>query len=594
MRIWSRKTLLLFLVMSVVIGTASCVSTQEKSESESASQVSESVANDETTGLTGLEEEAVGTAIVWEDTVLEALVRQGLEKPDGDIYPSDLAEIRSLCIWGNGLIYIDDEVMTNATAIEDLVLRCKSLLGQSLDLEGLDQGISEKIIEAHFWRAGENGRIKKLTDLVHFPSLEVLVLSRQSISEVSGVQDLENLRVLDLSYNTIVGVDGLSNLSKLENLSLVGNRLLLYEPLSSLVNLRELTVESPLIEDVDFLSPLAKMQYLGITGTYLTDLQGLSTMENLLFLDITAGKLTSADALGGLTNLQELRMNCMMLENIEGFSSLTNLEKLSFSTNQKLDLQPLSGLLKLQDLTVFIACGKPGGPVDLTPLAGLSELTNLYLLDMGLEKGYEDVLANLPNLRTLGFGTPDEKLDFLVRLENLEFLYLTLYGYSAPPDLHPISQMTNLKHLDLLSDSIDDIGPIASLENLNSLILSCSELTDLTPLAGLVNLEELYLQEMYDISDAQVVGELSNLKTLYISSLNADDFHFLEKLLNLQELLIGTRGESSFIWQDILELPNLQMVQIDDKTLEMDEDVFAALSGLRYVRVNGKVISEVD
>lgn len=57
------------------------------------------------------------------------------------------------------------------------------------------------------------------------PSLKVLVLSFNKISQITGLQDLCVLERLDMSYNLLKRIDGLSGLNYLITLDLAGNEI---------------------------------------------------------------------------------------------------------------------------------------------------------------------------------------------------------------------------------------------------------------------------------------------------------------------------------------------------------------------------------
>lgn len=61
--------------------------------------------------------------------------------------------------------------------------------------------------------------------LCGLPSLKVLVLSFNKISQITGLQDLCVLERLDMSYNLLKRIDGLSGLSNLLTLDLAGNEI---------------------------------------------------------------------------------------------------------------------------------------------------------------------------------------------------------------------------------------------------------------------------------------------------------------------------------------------------------------------------------
>ena len=78
----------------------------------------------------------------------------------------------------------------------------------------------------------------------------------------------------------------------------------------------------------------------------------------------------------------------------------------------------------------------------------------------------------------------------LAGLTNLTTLWLTHNNIS---DLTPLAGLTNLTTLWLAGNNTSDLTPLAGLTNLTELRLVRINITDLTPLAGLTNLTELYL-----------------------------------------------------------------------------------------------------
>ena len=102
-------------------------------------------------------------------------------------------------------------------------------------------------------------------------------------------------------------------------------------------------------------------------------------------------------------------------------------------------------------------CG--GNISDLTPLAGLTGLKELYL-------GGEDVLdvsplAGLTGLTRLGLHHNDIS------------------------DISPLAGLTNLKWLRITDNKISDVSPIAKLTNLTWLAVDRNNISDLSPLDGL-------------------------------------------------------------------------------------------------------------
>ena len=120
---------------------------------------------------------------------------------------------------------------------------------------------------------------------------------------------------------------------------------------------------------------------------------------------------------------------------------------------------------------------------DLTPLAQLTQLTELYLSD-----------NNISDL------TP------LTQLTQLTELHLSENNIS---NLSPLSGLTQLTNLDLSWNKISDVTPLAQLTQLTELYLEFNLITDVTPLAQLTNLNILFLFYNQGLTDITPLAQLS-------------------------------------------------------------------------------------
>jgi len=142
-------------------------------------------------------------------------------------------------------------------------------------------------------------------------------------------------------------------------------------------------------------------------------------------------------------------------------------------------IEDLTGLEYCTDLTTLRL---EGHIVDVSPLAGLSNLTHLSLGDDEILGGNQIVdvspLAGLTNLTWLGLS------------------------YNEIVDVSPLAALTNLTHLEFISNEVSDVSPLTGLTNLTELWLSDNEVSDVSPLAGLTNLTGLclYDNQVSDVS----------------------------------------------------------------------------------------------
>jgi len=129
----------------------------------------------------------------------------------------------------------------------------------------------------------------------------------------------------------------------------------------------------------------------------------------------------------------------------------------------------------------------PTAPVDISPLAGL---TNLTSLQMG--------------------GVVISDLSAVSNMQNL--ISLTVFNGEQPLDLAPLANLANLQALTLRNNKITDVSPLAGLNNLGYLDLEGNDITDVTPLAGLLGLHRLFLSGNPIIDFSSLAAVRSNLE----------------------------------------------------------------------------------
>jgi Leucine-rich repeat (LRR) protein len=166
---------------------------------------------------------------------------------------------------------------------------------------------------------------------------------------------------------------------------------------------------------------------------------------------------------------------------------------------------------------------------DLSPLAGLKQLTTLRLSDNPkLTRAEIDKLKKaLPNcvihhdlmnsaelieadIRTK-LGKPGGEITQadLAKLKELG-------GYRLVSDISPMKGAINVESIDLGHNQVSDLSPLAGMSKLRRLDLGANRLTDLAPLAGLSNLRELQLH-VNQLTDLSPLAGLKQLTTLRLS-----------------------------------------------------------------------------
>jgi len=308
--------------------------------------------------------------VIFPDPNLEAAIRQAIVKPVGDIYQSDLEELKAFSA----------EIMhiVNLTGLE----HCTNLIW--LDL----------------W----NNQISDISPLASLTNLTSLNLWYNQISDISPLASLTNLTKLWLNLNRISDISPLTNLTSLTSLYLHTNQISDISPLTNLTSLTELDLHSNKISDI---SPLAGANLTSLTKLWLhlnwiSDILPLASLTSLTSLSLRENLINDISPLAKLTSLTSLDLTYNHINDISPLTDLTSLISLDLESNQISDISPLAGA-NLTSLTwLYLTWNQIS---DISPLASAS-LTSLTELDLGGNQ-ISDIspLSNLTNLTELWLGS---------------------------------------------------------------------------------------------------------------------------------------------------------------------------------------------
>jgi len=190
---------------------------------------------------------AMADGIAFPDPALEAVIREQLGVPVGDIQDSDLETLDVLDASGLGIVDI--------------------------------------------------------TGLAHCVNLEVLNLSENAIADISELVGLQNLTMLDLSDNPLEEIAPLAELTALTSLSLAYGRFNpddLDEVLTHLVNLESLDVSGDRLTGMGNLPSLSKIERLILADNRIGSISGLRNCSRLSYLNLYKNNITDISALADL------------------------------------------------------------------------------------------------------------------------------------------------------------------------------------------------------------------------------------------------------------------------------------------------------
>lgn len=210
--------------------------------------------------------ESAEDAVVFNDDVLERLVRENLNKPDGDVLVSDALSLTEL----------------------------------DLQMDNLDEN---------------RQTIHRLDALRYFANLTYLGLGYAveneadpdapvDIGALGGLTKLESLQLGDIVIDDVSALSGLTNLKSLSIWG--GGQLGDLTPLAGLVNLEALTLHDNRITDVSPLSGLTKLVYLDLADNQIADVSPLADLTGLTRLYLEGNPVSDYSPLAGIrANLEE-------------------------------------------------------------------------------------------------------------------------------------------------------------------------------------------------------------------------------------------------------------------------------------------------
>lgn len=232
-------------------------------------------------GLEPLEvEHGEDYVIEWEDAGMEAHVRLWLDKPEGDIYHSDVWEIR--------LISIGLECRFPYDMILEQPLEGETGIGAT--------GLPTKEELRIYYDLSDLPNIERLSDLRHFDCLQdfnITCTVDAPVYDISGLDQCRNLQTLVLNQVQLQTLEPIGNMKSLQSLQLMDCGSVDLEPLAGLENLKELDL---ILVDMKSLEPLAELEliYLSLSNDMFNrnlhdnlDFTPITQMDSLLYLDVS-------------------------------------------------------------------------------------------------------------------------------------------------------------------------------------------------------------------------------------------------------------------------------------------------------------------
>jgi internalin A len=244
--------------------------------------------------------------IDWKSEAFEHAVRLILEKPEDDIWFSEINTITEMHIEQGYL-----------PALEKGIIKLRFYC---FDKIALDDIIHFTALETLIFTGLEIVELNPITGLESLHSLTLLGCVVHDIGSLSG-----GLKMLSLDFvcvngrkNYLTDITFLSNMPQLEHLSLYGNNISDINPLAGMVHLKHLNLQDNRIVDIN---PLANMKYLNtllLDYNRITDVSPLHEMRFLTELGLSNNKIEKLSPLIDWPWVSRVRIKHQYFENVIG------------------------------------------------------------------------------------------------------------------------------------------------------------------------------------------------------------------------------------------------------------------------------------
>lgn len=513
---------------------------------------------------------AQAEGVQFGDAALEAVVREALNKPAGEITRQDMLGLVKLDAGYRGIRSL--EGLEYATNLKSLYLASNQIgdigpLASLGSLEWVHLG-SNRITDLRPLSGMTHVRtvildFNGLTDVSVLGSLSGLVslhLGSNRITDASPLAGLDNLAILDLTYNDIADVSPLLGMRKLDNLRLANNLLDLSIGSQDRLDLAALKRRGVHLEvGGQRLATTPREAYPGASQ----DVRFPDAMVEQIVretLNKLEGDISAEDMLG----LTALDMTGQGIRSLSGLEFARNLKTLEASSNHIADLSPLAGLSKLQYLDL--------GNNDIADLSALADLTNLDTLYLD-NNDIRDISALSRLTKVFEMGLGGNQINDVTALSGLTALVHLHLINNQISDLSALSGLPNLRVLVAHNNHVSSLSFVAGLSALRTISVSGNQITDLSPLVALSDRLESIDVGWNWLTDISVLREMTALHDVHVSN----------NYLDLSEgsaaaetiALLTARGIDYLYYQPQRELPTLVVPQMAAAKAGMERRVLA-------------------
>ncbi|PEI77061.1 internalin [Bacillus wiedmannii] len=232
-----------------------------------------------------------------------------------------------------------------------------------------DKKLREYINKHSLGRTDLNTPITK-EDLLKVKTLKIMDGQNNGITDLSGLEYMENLEDLTLEKFELKNIEFISNLKNLKSVDLSNNKIENLEPLAKLEKLVVLNISNNNNPNIKPLFTLNSLKKLNVSANKINNesLQGIQQFKNLGILIINNNDISSLEEISGITKMDELEIKGNKIVDVTPLTKAKELRFLDLSDNKIKDITVFSSVLELFKLKLA------GNEIrDIKPIIQLSQ-----------------------------------------------------------------------------------------------------------------------------------------------------------------------------------------------------------------------------
>ncbi|MDR1240288.1 MAG: hypothetical protein LBK29_00180 [Oscillospiraceae bacterium] len=190
-------------------------------------------------------------------------------------------------------------------------------------------------------------QIRKVFPDLAFATKIAYTLGKSSVhelvtqDELNGIENFEQILNQGIQYK-ISNISGVQYLNNLRRFSIMGGEISDLWPLSKLANLCTINLYHNQIVSLEPLSKLVNLTHLNLTWNLVTDLMPLSKLSNLIWIEVSENKITDLSPLKSLRNLNVLNAANNQIRTVRTLLDFEGVTSLFLEGNPIEDLSVLS------------------------------------------------------------------------------------------------------------------------------------------------------------------------------------------------------------------------------------------------------------